>query len=66
VYRLVWNLTLAPPAATLKSGIKDANIPLGATVTVHGHRSNNPKNFEIKTERITYNGKTFNLYPDRS
>ena len=62
----VWSLTLAPPAATNKSGIKDANIPVGATVTIHGHRSSNPKNFEIKTERITYNGKTFNLYPDRT
>src|SRR4051812_25068945 len=31
----VWNLTLAPPAPTLNSGIKDANIPVGATITVH-------------------------------
>ena len=62
----VWSLTLAPPAQTVKSGIRDAKIPVGATVQVHGHRSVDPKNFEIKTERITYNGKTFNVYPDRT
>ena len=62
----VWNLTLAPPAATVKSGLREANIPVGATVMVHGHRSVNPKIFEVKTERIVYNGKTFNVYPDRT
>lgn len=62
----VWNLTLAPPARTAAAGLKETTIPLGATVTVHGHRHVNPKNFEIKTERVTYNGKVFNVYPDRS
>ena len=62
----VWALTLAPPNQTVKSGIRDANIPVGATVTAHGHRSVDPKNFEIKTERITYDGKTYNVYPDRT
>ncbi len=60
------DLTLAPPAPTIASGIREANIPVGATVTLHGHRNVNPKVFEIKTERITYNGKTFNVYPDRT
>ena len=62
----VWDLTLAPPAQTVKSGIREARIPAGATVTIHGHRNVNPQNFEVKTERITYNGKTFNVYPDRT
>ena len=62
----IWDLTLAPPAQTVKSGLREANIPIGAAVTAHGHRSVNPKNFEIKTERVTYNGKTFNVYPDRT
>ena len=61
-----WDLTLAPPAPTITSGIREANIPVGATITVHGHRNVNPKVFEIKTERITYNGKTYNVYPDRT
>jgi hypothetical protein len=62
----IWDLTLAPPAQTVKSGLRDAKIPIGATVIVHGHRNVSPKNFEIKTERITYNGKTFNVYPSRT
>jgi hypothetical protein len=62
----IWDLTLAPPAQTVKSGLRDAKIPVGATVIIHGHRNVSPKNFEIKAERITFNGKTFNVYPDRT
>jgi hypothetical protein len=62
----VWALTLAPPNQTVKSGIREAKIPVGATITAHGHRSVDPKDFEVKTERITYNGKTFDVYPDRT
>jgi len=62
----VWALTLAPPNQTVKSGIREAKIPVGATITAHGHRSVDPKNFEIKTERITYNGKVYDVYPDRT
>ena len=62
----VWALTLAPPNQTVKSGLREAKIPVGAAITAHGHRSVDPKNFEIKTERITFNGKTYNVYPDRT
>lgn len=61
----VWDLTLAPPARTEKAGLTEKTIPVGSTVTVHGHRNLDPKKFEIKTERVTFNGKTFNVYPDR-
>ncbi len=61
----VWDLTLAPPLRVTQSGLTETTIPVGATVTIHGHRSNNPKRFEVKTERVTYNGKTYNVYPDR-
>ena len=46
--------------------LKENIIPVGATVTIHGHRNKDPKRFEIKTERVTWNGKVFNVYPDRS
>lgn len=61
----VWELTLAPPARTERAGLTEKVIPVGATVTVHGHRNSDPKKLEIKTERVTWNGKTFNVYPDR-
>jgi hypothetical protein len=61
----VWELTLAPPARTSSAGLKEGVIPVGAEVTIHGHRNLDPKRFEIKTERVTWNGKTFDVYPDR-
>ncbi len=61
----LWDLTLAPPARTSDAGLKEGTIPVGAKVTIHGHRNRDPKRFEVKTERVTWNGKTFNVYPDR-
>jgi hypothetical protein len=61
----VWDLTLAPPARTERAGLKEGIIPTGATVTIHGHRNKDPNRFEVKTERVTWNGRTFNVYPDR-
>ena len=61
----LWDLTLAPPARTAEAGLKEGVIPIGAMVTVHGHRNRDPKRFEIKTERVMWNGKVFNVYPDR-
>ncbi|HWA21209.1 MAG TPA: DUF6152 family protein [Caulobacterales bacterium] len=62
----VWDITLAPPARTDRAGLKENSIPLGATVMVHGHRNSDMKRFEIKTERVTWEGKVFNVYPDRT
>ena len=61
----VWDLTLAPPPRTQSAGLKEGIIPVGATVTAHGHRNRDHNRFEMKTERVTWNGKTFNVYPDR-
>jgi len=62
----VWDLTLAPPPVTKNAGLIENVIPVGAKVTVHGHRNRDPKRFEIKTERLTWNGRTFDVYPNRS
>ena len=61
----VWDITLAPGARTERAGLKEGVIPVGAQVTIHGHRSRDPKRFEVKTERVTWNGRTFNVYPNR-
>ena len=61
----LWDLTLAPPARTTAAGLKDGVVPMGAKVTAHGHRSQDPKRFEVKTERLTWNNRVFNVYPDR-
>ena len=61
----VWDLTLAPPFRTEQAGLKEGIIPVGAKVTAHGHRNRDQNRLEMKTERVTWNGKTFNVYPDR-
>lgn len=61
----LWDLTLAPPARTERAGLKEGTIPVGATVTIHGHRNRDLNRFEVKTERVTWNGHVFNVYPDR-
>jgi len=61
----IWDLTLAPPARTASAGLKEDTIPVGAQVTIHGHRNKDPAKLEVKTERVTYNGKLYNVYPDR-
>jgi hypothetical protein len=61
----VWDLTLAPPPRTEAAGLKEGVIPVGAQVTIQGHRNLDPKKFEIKTERVIWKGRTYNVYPDR-
>jgi len=60
-----WDITLAPPARTEKAGLKEDTLPVGAKVTVHGHRNKDAARYEIKTERVTWGDKLFNVYPDR-
>jgi hypothetical protein len=61
----VWDVVLAPPARTASAGLREGIIPVGARVTVHGHRHRDPKRFEIKTERVQWGDRLFNVYPDR-
>jgi hypothetical protein len=60
-----WDLTLAPAARTERAGLKPGVIPMGAEVTISGHRNSNKERFEVKTERVTYEGKNYDVYPDR-
>ena len=61
----VWDITLAPAARTERAGLKPGVIPKGATVTVSGHRNSDMQRFEVKTERVTHEGKNYDVYPDR-
>jgi hypothetical protein len=60
-----WNVVLAPPPRAAQAGLKDGMIPAGEKVVVHGQRHRDPKTYEIKTTRLTWNGKVFAVYPDR-
>lgn len=61
----LWDVTLGPSGRTARAGLKEGVIPVGAQVTVTGHRNNDAKRFEVKTERVTHEGKVYNVYPDR-
>lgn len=61
----VWDVVMAPPARTSAAGLKEGMIPVGARVTLHGHRHMTAGKYEIKTERLTWNNRVFNVYPDR-
>ena len=62
----LWNVVLAPPARTERAGLKAGVIPVGAQVTAYGHRHRDEKTLEIKTERLRWNDRLFNVYPDRT
>lgn len=61
----VWDITLGPARRTSNAGLKEGIIPVGATVTVKGHRSKTAGRYEMKTEFVTWNNRTFAIYPDR-
>ncbi len=61
----VWDITLAPPTRTARAGLQEDTIPVGAAVTVSGHRNSSSGKFEIKTERVTHNGVNYDVYPNR-
>ena len=62
----VWNLVLSAGNRVEAAGLKEGMIPVGAQITAEGHRQRDKKIFEVKTERLKWNGKTFNVYPDRT
>ena len=61
----VWDITLAPAARTERAGLKPGVIPMGATVTIRGNRNSDMQRFEVKTVRVTHDGKNYDVYPDR-
>ena len=62
----VWNIVLSAGNRVAAAGLKEGMIPVGSQVTVEGHRHRDPKVFEVKTERVKWNGRLFNVYPDRT
>ena len=61
----VWDITLAPPNRTTAAGLKEGLIPVGATVTVTGHRNKTANRYEMKTESVQWNQRTFAVYANR-
>jgi hypothetical protein len=61
----LWDVMLAPPAAIQRSGLTVEVLPKGARVTARGHKRVDGTR-EMKTERLTVGGRTYDLYPSRA
>jgi hypothetical protein len=62
----VWDLTLAPAPRTQDAGLTASTLAVGAEVTAFGMRNDNAERFEIKTARVTHDGKNYDVYADRA
>ena len=62
----LWDVVLAPSTRTADAGLTEDVIPVGATVSASGHRHLDEATREIKTERLTWNDKVFDVYPERN
>jgi hypothetical protein len=61
----IWDLTLAPPSRTQRAGLSEEAIPVGAEVSIVGNRNASMDRYEVKTMRVTYAGKNYDVYADR-
>jgi hypothetical protein len=60
----IWDVTLAPPARVQRAGLREGVIPAGATVTIVGH-TNEADRLEMKSERVIWGDRVFDVYPNR-
>ena len=61
----VWDITLAPPRRTSGAGLTEDVIPVGAQVSIVGNRNADMDRHEVKTMRVTHDGKNYDVYPRR-
>ena len=61
----IWDITMAPPSRTLSAGLTEDAIPVGAQVSIRGNRNADTQRFEVKTVRVTYDGRHYDVYPNR-
>jgi hypothetical protein len=58
----IWRVILSPPHSTVAAGIRTQTFPVGAKLTVSGHRHSDPSRLEMKSEELTMGQRTFSLY----
>lgn len=60
-----WLVEVGQPWRNEQAGLSDAMLARGATLTIVGKRSADPKEQRMKAERIIIGGKAYDLYPER-
>ena len=61
----VWDVDLAPLAASLRAGFDEGAVKIGDQVTCVGFRSRDHAERHMKAARVIANGKTYDVYPSR-
>ena len=62
----IWRVELAPPSATTRAGFTEDVAKIGDEVTALGNRSQDENEKRMKAVRVTVNGKTYDVYPNRT
>jgi uncharacterized protein DUF6152 len=60
-----WTVEVGQPWRNERAGLKDSMLVKGVELTVRGNRAKDPKLKVVKAVRITINGKSYDLYPER-
>lgn len=60
-----WLVEVGQPWRNERAGLKDELLVKGVKLTVSGHRHSDPKKHVFKAERVTIDGRKYDLYPDR-
>jgi hypothetical protein len=62
----IWRVELAPPSATMRAGFTEDAARAGDEVKAIGNRSREDTEKRMKAVRIAVNGKTYDIYPNRT
>lgn len=60
-----WIVEVGQPWRNEKAGLTDAMLAKGVKLTVSGHRHTDPQKKVFKAERVSIDGKKYDLYPER-
>jgi hypothetical protein len=61
----LWQVDLANPNQTQRSGFTGDTAKAGDDITVLGNRTKEPNKAHMKAVRITVGGKQYDMYPER-
>ncbi len=60
-----WHVELGNPRGTARAGFDENAASVGDEVTALGNRTTEPDRLLMKAVRITVNGATYDIYPNR-
>jgi hypothetical protein len=60
-----WTIEVGQPWRNSRAGLSDDMFAPGVDMIARGHRSKDATELVLKAERLTFAGKTYDLYPNR-